>query len=142
MLASVAVEWPMECELLQLVSAGSDLAAQHLNSEARREICLNLPAGARCCRTFHATQQFTIQQPSPTAVAVEGTCTMGMFGHCSWTTFKTPTFLQLSSSPPYCHPSVCPQWCPQMSAPGCPGWGRGPSAQTRTSHQPGADTSY
>ena len=88
----------MECELLQLVSAGSGLAAQHLNSEARREICLNLPAGARCCRTFHATQQFTIQQPSPTAVAVEGTCTSGMFGFCSWTTFKTQTFLQLRSN--------------------------------------------
>ena len=52
----------------------------------------------RCCRTFHATQQFTIQQPSPTAVAVEGTCTSGMFGFCSWTTFKTQTFLQLRSN--------------------------------------------
>ena len=41
------------------------------------------------------------------------------------------------NSAPRGHPSVCPRWCPQMSAPGCPGWGRGLSAQTRTSHQPG-----
>ena len=102
-----------------------------VNSEARREICLNPPL-------LPAHFMPLNNSPSNNHRPLQWTCTTGMFGSCSWANFKTPTFLQLLSLRPSISVSSV---CPQMSARGT-GWGRAPSAQTRTSHQWGADTGY
>ena len=61
-----------------------------VNSEARREICLNPPL-------LPAHFMPLNNSPANNHRPLQWTCTTGMFGYCSWATFKTPTFLQLLS---------------------------------------------
>ena len=129
----------MECELLQLVSAGSGLAAQHLNSEARREICLNPPLLPAAAAHFMPLNNSPSNNHRPLQWQWRGPALRECLDSVHGQPSKLKHFFNFApiNSAPRGHPSVCPRWCPQMSAPGCRGWGRGPSAQTRTSHQPG-----
>ena len=137
-LASVAMEWPIECEPLQLVSAGSGTPAA---APSIARLGVKYVSIRRCCP--HISCHSTIHHPT-TIAHCSGPALRECLDPVHGQTLKLQHFCNFSpiNCPPCGHPSVCPRCVLRCQHEGAQGGAGHHPPRPGTSHQWGADTSY